>query len=825
MKSRKQLLLARKTIERGYNMAGKVKQKQNLGDFRSVYNSLRISLFIVHANLDPEYILSTIIRCLKALLHPSSVREAYTLVKGVASLFESFVLSDRPINRNTRLHGLTVESATVLAQCKRAISTLRSISNDVKEYKDVVKVMTTPPAFEKADDLFYPKEEEIADAVVNLLFKYRCKKGSYQYDAVSSTRETKKSDGGANKEIREVIDDEIINAFQDDMCDMSSDDDPDYWPYVEDLHEETIHELFPSIAKNLIRRELETPPTTKQLGRLRFELLAIPAKADKSRIISKMPLALNYLLDPITTQATKTLKRTPGFRELFAQRPDLVAKRLSRGMDRYMRNKIYSGDMSGATNHVYHHYVDGIVLGLCKTFGWTSDELNLVKMSYSMLYIDDIYEKTEEFDNKINNSGIDINPSKEHRNLKNVVRGTQMGAKMSFVILCLLNWFTMKKGIEVWKRTSNANIPSLRDPLRSWCIHGDDLIVPVYPGLRKCIIREQEKAGFVINNEKSAVSQYGGVFAGSYYRVRYKKVTREVDRKLINYFVDSHKRPKVTETILEPHVYPLTSFKPSILTGSSSTSPKNLIETIDLLNALNKGKYKKYYPVAKQILLPRFQNEIGTARKAGVSLYGPRYLGNLGLMEKVSSLDKNIIGLNWSKENRSTAHETMLKMKRVFKTSLLSEDLSEELRIFYSFTDGDVTFEKKIPKGHVSFNEIEDLSIRYIIAKSREQGNLKTDKKKRYFRKYKVLLRMLSTERSKLRRLAQSESGLHSRRKINERVGDRWLTNHGDNKVRVNGLIPVANAETYKYLHSLLPSDLKRRDQVPDASGERGFLG
>jgi hypothetical protein len=672
-------------------------------------------------------------RALISLLNPSPIAALFAHIKSVAAAAENYVIFGPYKGQKVKV---SRDDATILAQAKRSVRYITELGSPAAAKETAFKRLTR-----KSDPVDSKLAKRIEKFTYDLFVKYGrvrpIKEKDYIYDSPAATYEYSRAEGGGAQEMRDLVKSLYTNRL-----------------YVHKAHmvEENFAELYFEFAP-LERKEGEE--------RWKISLQTIPGKGVKDRIVTKSEVALLFLLTPLANQATKVLKRVPGLREQFKQEPQEVAKRLSS-----KNGYLYSGDMTAATDSINHWAAEAVISGISKALKWTEDQTEDAMSSITKLEIHD----------------------KEY-GIARVTRGTQMGLPLSFVILSVLNLCSVTEGLRSYHRMTGKRLQV--DPRACCCVHGDDLIVGSDDQYYKHVVDVQTRFGFINNPSKSHLSREGGVFAGSYYRVKRKRVrVPDPNPSLLETMAGIRNTVITTQSTVKR----LTSFKPSILTGSSSDGAKTLPELADMMNQLD-SSWNKYRRVIMDEIFLWKKKDIKTVKQLGIPLFGPRWAGTIGFpLFDGRKLDRNtalIIGANYSTRKTKVDNlkrlPTYLKIARALSSRRkVSQWQSEEYAKFVDWYLTDARLESRTTRGRVDVGQI-DKYVEDVLA-SASRG-LHIDKKAELepYRSLFKRLRFVQNERKQLLRDAYLSTP-NVRLPATVRTGRNWVSTKGIFKLRLNGL-------------------------------------
>jgi hypothetical protein len=682
---------------------------------------------------------------------------------------------------------ITRERATILAQIKRSIPYIGSLGNKDKAEADLIKRMTQPSDYKINESL----ERDLTKFVEKLMSKYKPRNfnpmdifdtSSLSFQSSSATFYTSRGEGGFNAEMkRKVKEYSVTNG--DSLIYQRS------YPR-EDLSPEGVVDSFYTISYEKYMNK-KVPWKAK--------IAVVGEKGIKDRIVTKNEAELIFLLNPLAQQCTRILKQIPGLKEQFSQSPEEVAKRLPIF---FGSDEIISLDKSAATDNIKHEYAYAVINGLGKALGWTKETVDIAKGS-----VGDI----ELYDGE---------------NVYKVTRGTQMGLPLSFVILCLLNYY----GCVVASNIRSQNSPSLdrngnrvypSQLRRRFAVHGDDTILIGDKHLKELVTQVHTEFGFIPNDSKSHVSKHGGTFAGSYYysSSQTETIKYKVDFPPLSPHVDEKEiwnTKSMTVTVLKPFI----SFKASIVTGSSSSAPKHLYEVVEVLDGLDR-RYNGLKPLIFEVYRERFQKHIETLAKMGVPLVGPVWAGCVGfkkdkripLLSRVDKTTLCIIGTNYSKKltgkGVQDVFDLFTKAIRLRDSSIKStsvRDLKVAIRNLKHYILQDSIVSPSQVKGYVHVNQVDEFLPMVLKEKSLELNFVHTPLTTTP-KTFLTVVKQIRKIRNILIKLS-TKSSLGQRREISLVTGTNWLNRHG-HQIRINGLMiltpkdQINDLRSYYYNNSL----------------------
>jgi hypothetical protein len=254
----------------------------------------------------------------------------------------------------------------------------------------------------------------------------------------------------------------------------------------------------------------------------RLNVNVIPEKGGKYRVATTGQAGLVSVLSPISTQLTGLLRQHPALNPIFSGSRGSVIERANKILLSESEYKIYSTDMSQATDLISHDVTKLVVNKLAKYLYWTPLQKEAALRSVGPV---DLF-----FNNK---------------KLCTTARGTQLGLPLSFCILCILHIYAL------------SNIKS-KEHRKSCCVFGDD-------GVMFCTDNEFDEykatlneLGMVINETKTHVSVDAFILCGIIYRMRGDRFEALYTGKL-SHFVNTSATDKPWEQRLDKAIQSIAS--------------------------------------------------------------------------------------------------------------------------------------------------------------------------------------------------------------------------------------------------------------------------
>jgi hypothetical protein len=318
------------------------------------------------------------------------------------------------------------------------------------------------------------------------------------------------------------------------------------------------------------------------------------------------------------------------------------------------------------------------------------------------------------------------------------------------------------------------------------------------------------------NAKKSHRSKNGGVFAGTFYKVTWKKGI-DTDVK-----TPGHRLDKNLNVYL-PFIRATRSFKPSIVSGSSSTSPKSILE---MAKTMSQHSYlnRRTMEAAMTLLKERAsKKEHSIIKKNGIPLHGPAYAGCIGFPLNGRDLDSTsalIIGTNYSSrrlihegDEALTQVEWVSKKVRKFTRNLtpntykLGRRLEEAAKEFSEWIHEESSFHErsKIPNGYVAIVEVENY-LPDVLQKV--ALHLNTDKRPVKINR-SSFARHMREVRNTREQIVSRFASLHTRKRVIRRTASNWILKN-PNKPRLANTTEVVKAELLQRLKETFPVRQRR---------------
>jgi len=200
------------------------------------------------------------------------------------------------------------------------------------------------------------------------------------------------------------------------------------------------------------------------------KVIAVPEPGYKTRVLMKFPAANLVRSDQVRRQLWPLIKKEINFDLDKIPSEKLIQELLEKSL--HQSGVCISSDLRNATDYIPHHYAQAVWGGLLSEFDAPDHIRDHITKMFSPIIV-----------------------HKDDGTTFITKRGIQMGTPLSFMTLCLLHSFCVRDSGNNWA---------------PYLIRGDDLI-----GIFKYVNLYQEslvKVGFMINKQKTIISNYGGIF-------------------------------------------------------------------------------------------------------------------------------------------------------------------------------------------------------------------------------------------------------------------------------------------------------------------------